>query len=42
MNDNMLLGVATVVFSLVLIGVVLTILEFRRGEPREQQKEARK
>ncbi len=42
MSENMLLFVGIAVFSLMLIGVVLTILEFRFGEPRRQQEEARK
>jgi hypothetical protein len=41
MSDTMLLFVGISVFSLMLIGVVLTILEFRFGKPR-QQEEARK
>lgn len=41
MSDNMLLFVGIAAFSLMLIGVVLTILEFRYGEPRQQQ-DARK
>lgn len=42
MNDSMLLLIAIAVFSLMTIGVVLTVLEFSRGEPRQQEKEARR
>jgi hypothetical protein len=37
----MLLLVAVAVFSLMLIGVVLTVLEFSRGEPAKQDEENR-
>lgn len=40
MSDTMLLLIAVAVFSLMAIGVVLTILEFSRGEPRQQEEEA--
>lgn len=42
MTDSMLLFVAIAVFSLMLIGVVLTILEFSRGAPQQQDEKARK
>jgi hypothetical protein len=41
MNDTMLLLIAVAVFSLMTIGIVLTILEFSRGEPRQQDREER-
>lgn len=39
MSNTLLLIIAIAVFSLMLIGVVLTILEFSRGEPARQEKE---
>ena len=41
MSNTMLLLVAVAVFSLMLIGVVLTVLEFSRGEPARQEQENR-
>lgn len=41
MNNTMLLLIAVAVFSLMSIGIVLTILEFSRGEPRRQDEEER-
>ena len=41
MSDSMLLGFAIFVFAMMLIGIVLTILEFTRGEPKRQQVAAR-
>ncbi len=41
MSDQMLLSVATVVFVMLLIGLGLTIWEFRHGQPRQDEKEAR-
>ncbi len=34
MSDQMLLSVAGVVFAMLLIGLGLTIWEFRHGQPR--------
>lgn len=39
MSDTLLLTVAVAVFSLMLIGLVLTVLEFSRGEPARQEEE---
>ncbi|NND81852.1 MAG: hypothetical protein HKN50_05415 [Gammaproteobacteria bacterium] len=36
MNPENLLSVAIVVFVLMLVGIALTIVEFRRGEPHDQ------
>ena len=36
MDDSMLLGVAILVFVMLLIGLALTILEFRNGQPRRE------
>lgn len=36
MSNTLLLLFAVAVFSLMLIGLVLTIVEFSRGEPRRQ------
>lgn len=41
MSDTLLFVFAVAVFSLMVIGVVLTILEFSRGEPARQEKENR-
>ncbi|QKK02856.1 MAG: hypothetical protein HND55_09485 [Pseudomonadota bacterium] len=41
MNDSIFLIVAIVVFALLAVGLILTILEFRRGEPHHQELEAR-
>jgi len=40
MNEWTFLAIGVFVFSVLLIGLVLTILEFRHGEPRRQQKRA--
>ncbi|MBS3745167.1 MAG: hypothetical protein KGY48_12510 [Wenzhouxiangellaceae bacterium] len=40
MSNTMLFGIAIGVSSLLIIGVALTIAEFRHGEPRQQQKRA--
>lgn len=40
MNDSLFLIVAIIVFALLAIGLVLTILEFRSGEPHQQELEA--
>ena len=41
MSNTVLLLVAVAVFSLMLVGVVLTVLEFSRGEPARQDRENR-
>jgi len=40
MNETTFLAIAVFVFSLLVIGLILTAIEFRRGEPRQQQKQA--
>ncbi|MFT4993087.1 MAG: hypothetical protein ACI965_000105 [Paraglaciecola sp.] len=40
-SDN-LLPIATFVFVIMLIGLVLTLVEFRYGEPKHQQDQADK
>ena len=40
MNDSMFLIVAIVVFALLAVGLVLTVLEFRSGEPHQQELDA--
>jgi len=42
MSENMLLWVAIFVFAMLAIGLVLTILEFRYGQPRREAEEARR
>jgi hypothetical protein len=41
MNEGMLLWVAIFVFAMLAVGLVLTILEFRYGQPRRQADAAR-
>lgn len=41
MSNTMLLVFAVAIFSLMLIGIILTILEFSRGEPAQQEAENR-
>jgi hypothetical protein len=36
----MFFGIAVFVFALLMLGLVLTFMEFRHGEPRRQQKRA--
>ena len=36
MSDTYFLFAAISVFSLLLVGLVLTIIEFRHGEPRQE------
>lgn len=36
MTDAMLLTVAVLVFALLVTGLILTFLEFRHGQPAEQ------
>lgn len=38
----MFFGIAVFVFALLVLGLALTIIEFRHGEPRQQQREARR
>jgi hypothetical protein len=42
MTESMFFGIAVFVFALLVLGLVLTIIEFRHGEPRQQQKEAKR
>lgn len=42
MIESNLLYIAILVFALMLVGVVLTVLEFRYGAPHRQEEEARK
>jgi len=41
MSDTMLLSVAVFVFVMMVIGLGLTIVEFSRGQPRREDREAR-
>jgi hypothetical protein len=41
MSENVLLWLAIFVFAMLAIGLVLTILEFRYGQPRREADEAR-
>lgn len=41
MSNTLLLVIAVAVFSLMLVGIVLTVLEFSRGEPARQEEENR-
>lgn len=40
MSESLFFGIAVFVFAVLLLGLALTIAEFRHGEPREQQKRA--
>lgn len=40
MSESMFLGIAVFVFVLLVTGLVLTVIEFRTGSPRRQQKRA--
>lgn len=42
MTESNLLYTAISVFALMLIGIVLTVVEFRYGAPHRQDEEARK
>ena len=42
MSENTLLWVAIFVFAMLAIGLALTILEFRYGQPRREAEEARR
>ena len=41
MEDRLLLYIAIIVFALAIIGLVLTVLEFRYGAPHQQDEEAK-
>ncbi len=41
MSENMLLWTAIFVFAMLAIGLALTVLEFRYGQPKRQAEEAR-
>ena len=41
MSETMILSVAVLVFLMLVIGLGLTILEFRYGQPRREAKRAR-
>lgn len=36
MSDNTVLIIAVLVFSLMLVGLILTYLEFKHGAPKQQ------
>ena len=38
MSESMFFGIAIFVFTLLVIGLGLTVVEFRHGEPRRQHK----
>lgn len=38
MSESMFFGIAVFVFALMVLGMVLTIIEFRNGEPHQQHK----
>lgn len=40
MSESMFFAIAVFVFVLLVIGLVLTVIEFRTGSPRRQQKRA--
>lgn len=40
MSESMLLGVATLVFVMMVIGLGLTIIEFRYGQPKREAEAA--
>lgn len=40
MSESMFLAIAVFVFVLLALGLVLTVIEFRTGSPRRQQKRA--
>lgn len=39
MSPNSLMIIAIIVFALMLIGLILTVLEFRNGSPAQQEKD---
>lgn len=41
MSETLYLGVAVFVFVMMMIGLVLTVIEFRFGQPRREHEEAR-
>lgn len=40
MSESLFFGIAVFVFAVLVLGLALTIAEFRHGEPRQQQKRA--
>lgn len=40
MSESMFFAIAVFVFVLLVIGLALTVIEFRTGSPRRQQKRA--
>lgn len=40
MSESMFFAIAVFVFVLLVIGLVLTVIEFRTGSPHRQQKRA--
>ena len=40
MSESMFFGIAVFVFFMLLIGLALTVVEFRAGSPYRQQKRA--
>lgn len=42
MSESVFFGIAVFVFAVLVIGLVLTIAEFRHGEPREQAERAKR
>ena len=42
MSDSMLLGLGIFVFTMLCIGLALTIWEFKHGQPHEEQKMVRR
>ena len=42
MDQSMILYVAVAVFSLMIVGIALTIWEFSRGEPHQQGESSRR
>ena len=41
MSNTMLLYVGVFVFGLMLVGLILTIIEFRHGEPHQQDEQVK-
>jgi hypothetical protein len=42
MNETLLLYTAVFVFALMVVGLVLTVIEFSRGEPNRQALQAQR